>query len=283
MVAPVPFVTTIASDPEEAVLLLMLRADPVVAPLILINTSVVDAVIEELVMVSVKSAAAAIDTDVNVALPDLPLTTTGPDAAPEAWDEVKRIPVPVVDATKFPFVVVIAPRVAVNVVVAVREPGAVIAAGKLKVMVLPEPVDVIWFAVPKRLKLPAVGLSAPPDPPVKVAASAVPGVIDPVIVDPDPANASAPDPVMVIFPAVGDLAPPEFPVTVETRAVPGVMEPVSVDPDPAKARAPEPITLIFPADGLIAPPELPVKESTGPLTPPCSAQVAVLEATLTRI
>lgn len=122
VVAPVPLVTTIARDPEEAVLLLMLKADPVVAPLMLIITSVVEAVIAEFVMVNVRSAAAAIDTVVNVALPDLPLTTTGPEAAPEACEEFNRIPVPTVLATKFPFVVVIAPEVAVIVVAAVKDP-----------------------------------------------------------------------------------------------------------------------------------------------------------------
>jgi hypothetical protein len=46
-------------------------------------TSVVEAVIDELVIVKVKSAAAAIETVVNVALPDRPFTTTGEAATPE--------------------------------------------------------------------------------------------------------------------------------------------------------------------------------------------------------
>lgn len=82
VLAPVPFVTTIASEVAEAVLLLILSADPVVAPLMLIKTSVVEPVMDELVMVKVKSAAAAIETEVKVARPDRPLTTTGPEAAP---------------------------------------------------------------------------------------------------------------------------------------------------------------------------------------------------------
>ena len=122
VVAPVPLVTTIARDPEEAVLLFMQRADPVVAPLMLTNTSVVEAVIAELVIVRVRSAAAAIETEVKVALPDLPLTTTGDAAAPDACEEFRRIPVPAAVATKFPSVVVIAPNVAVSVVEVVREP-----------------------------------------------------------------------------------------------------------------------------------------------------------------
>lgn len=84
VVAPVPFVTTIAKEPAEAVLLLMLSAEPVVAPLIESMTSVVEAVTDELVIVKVKSAAAAIDTDVKVARPERPFTTTGEAAAPEA-------------------------------------------------------------------------------------------------------------------------------------------------------------------------------------------------------
>jgi hypothetical protein len=62
----------------------MLKAEPVVAPLIEIITSVVEAVIAELVIVSVKSAPAAIETELNVARPDLPFTTTGEAAAPDA-------------------------------------------------------------------------------------------------------------------------------------------------------------------------------------------------------
>jgi hypothetical protein len=77
-------VTTIAKEPAEAVLLLILNAEPVVAPLMESITSVVEAVIEEFVIVRVKSAAAAIETEVKVARPDLPLTTTGEAAAPES-------------------------------------------------------------------------------------------------------------------------------------------------------------------------------------------------------
>src|SRR5258708_25498483 len=66
VLAPVPFVTTIARDPEDAVLLLMLSAEPVVAPLILRRTSVIEAVIAEVVIVNVKSAAAAMLTLVKV-------------------------------------------------------------------------------------------------------------------------------------------------------------------------------------------------------------------------
>lgn len=84
VVAPVPLVTTIARDPADAVELLMQRAAPVVAPLMLNITSVVEAVIDELVIVKVRSAAAAIETVVKVARPDLPLTTTGDAATPDA-------------------------------------------------------------------------------------------------------------------------------------------------------------------------------------------------------
>ena len=86
----------------------MLNAEPVVAPLMLNNTCVVDAVIDELVIVNVRSAAAAIDTDVNVARPDLPFTTTGDAAAPDAEGEFNSNPAPAVELTKLP--------VAVNVV-----------------------------------------------------------------------------------------------------------------------------------------------------------------------
>lgn len=201
VVAPVPFVTTIAKDPADAVLLLILRADPVVAPLILSITSVVEAVIAEFVIVNVRSAAAAIETEVNVALPDLPLTTTGEAAAPLACAELRRIPVPAAVPTKFPLVAVMLPKVAVievpaftcpavatilpvvdvipvpavtvvvaaRVVVVTSDPGAIIAEGSEEVIVEPAPVVVIWLAVPKRFMLPAVGLIAPPESPVRVA------------------------------------------------------------------------------------------------------------------
>jgi hypothetical protein len=61
-----------------------------------------------------------------------------------------------------------------KVVVVVKLPGAVIAAGRVSVTVLPDPAVVIWLAVPKILIFPAVGLKAPPDDAVIVAIS--PGV-----------------------------------------------------------------------------------------------------------
>ena len=50
---------------------------------------------------------------------------------------------PAVPRTKFPLVAVIAPEVAVRVVVVVREPGVVIAEGRDQVIVEPDPVVVI--------------------------------------------------------------------------------------------------------------------------------------------
>jgi hypothetical protein len=88
------------------------------------------------------------------------------------------------ETTAFP-VVTVRPVPAVSVVVVVKEPGVVIALGKLNVIVLPEPVDVIWLAVPNRFMFPAVGLSAPPDPPVKVT-------IAPVV--PEPNEIQLPEP-----------------------------------------------------------------------------------------
>lgn len=185
MVAPVPLVTTIARDPEDAVLLLMLKADPVVAPLIESITIVEEAVIEEFVRVKVRSAAAAIDTDVKVARPDLPFTTTGEAAVPEAEAEVKRIPVPEVDPTKLPLVAVILPRVAVivvpalsavpaaNVVVVANDPGAMIVVGNETVAVVPTVVTVIWLAVPR------TELIVPEDPPsICQLAERVPPALD---------------------------------------------------------------------------------------------------------
>lgn len=81
---------------------------------------------------------------------------------------------PAVFSTTFPFVAVMLPNVdvilvpAIIAVVAVTDPGATIADGKDKVIVLPDPVEVIWLAVPRIFMFPPVGLNAPPEPPVNV-------------------------------------------------------------------------------------------------------------------
>lgn len=85
-------------------MLLIPNAEPLVAPLIEIRTMVEEDVIEEFVSVRVISNVAGIETDVKVALPDLPFTTTGDAAAPDAEGEVKRIPFPDVPAIKLPLV-----------------------------------------------------------------------------------------------------------------------------------------------------------------------------------
>ena len=138
-----PLVTTIAKDEAEAVLLLIDSAEPVVAPLMESITIVEDPVIEEFVKVKVRSAAAAILTVVKVTVPDRPLTTTAPDAAPELVGDVSSKPVPEVVATKLPLDAVIAPDVAVKVVDAVTDVGATKPDGIDRVTVLPLPTDVI--------------------------------------------------------------------------------------------------------------------------------------------
>jgi hypothetical protein len=58
-------------------------------------------------------------------------------------------------------------------VVAVREPGVVIAAGRERVTVAPEAAVVIWLAVPAILMLPPEGVAVP-ESPVKVATAPEP-------------------------------------------------------------------------------------------------------------
>jgi hypothetical protein len=73
---------------------------------------------------------------------------------------------PVVTVNPVPAVIVV---VEATVVVATIDPGAIKAAGILKVIVVPDPDDVIWDAVPNKLILPAAdGDKAPPLPPVSV-------------------------------------------------------------------------------------------------------------------
>jgi hypothetical protein len=98
-----------------------------------------------------------------------------PEVPIEALDPVfTRSLLPAVLRTRFPLVAVMAPRVAVKVVVAAMEPGAIKVLGTLKVIVLPEPVVVISFEVPAKVILPAEGEIAPPDPPVRVLRSPAP-------------------------------------------------------------------------------------------------------------
>ena len=100
----------------------MVSAEFVVAPDKEAMSRVEDPVIDVFAIVRVKSAFAASETVVKVIDPTRPLHVTVPLAAPDPVTGVKRTPVPEVDATKFPFVAVIAPRVAVIVVAAVRDP-----------------------------------------------------------------------------------------------------------------------------------------------------------------
>lgn len=73
-------------------------------------------------------------------------------------------PLAAVEATKSPLVAVILPEVAVTVVVAVTDPGAVIAEGRDSVRVDPEAAVVIWFAVPATVITPALGSALPVSP-----------------------------------------------------------------------------------------------------------------------
>ena len=157
VVAPVPFVTTHAQVFADVVTLFMLRAAPVVAPDMLNSSLVLEPAIEVLPMVRVKSAAAAIDTLLKVTEPTRPLQFTVPDAAPVPVATLNETPLPAAEDTKLPLVAVISPKVAVMVVVAVTEPGAVRALARAKVIWFVPPTDVIWFAVPLRLIVPPVG------------------------------------------------------------------------------------------------------------------------------
>ena len=168
-----------------------------VAPCRLYSTWVPDPVIAEFVIVRVRSAPPAMLTVLNTAIPALELRTSGEAAAPEAVLELKRNPVPAVDPTKFPFVAVTAPSVAVTVVAEVIDPtvvemfpadatilpvvavipvppvsvvteaidpGAMKVEGIVKVTVAPDAAVVISFAVPASFILPATGVAVPVSP-----------------------------------------------------------------------------------------------------------------------
>jgi hypothetical protein len=85
------------------------------------------------------------------------------------WPAVASI-LPVVAVTPVPPVTVV---VAARVVVVVRDPGAVMAAGRVKVTVAPDAAVVIWLAVPAILILLPTGVAVPVSP-VNVERSVVP-------------------------------------------------------------------------------------------------------------
>ena len=101
-----------------------------------------------------------------VTWPDLPFSVAV--VVPEAVPEFRTRPAPAADATKFPVVAVMLPVVAVKPVAEVVVPANDGEDGTEKVIVLPDPVVVIWFAVPASVMLFAEGLIAPPVPPVSV-------------------------------------------------------------------------------------------------------------------
>ena len=81
------------------------------------------------------------------------------DVPTEALDPVAiTILFPAVPKLKFPFVAVIFPNVAVNVVVAVTEPGAVTALGRETIAAPVVGDTVTWFDVPE-----TESTLAPPD------------------------------------------------------------------------------------------------------------------------
>lgn len=206
--APVPLVITMADEPAEFVTDLMLNAEPVVVPDKLYKMLVPDPVIDELVIVSVMSVAAAKEKLVKAATPTLPLHTRGLAAAPEDDVGVKRRPVPAVDATKFPFVAVIAPAVAVSVVEAVKAPVTAVAptsetpAVALPIVVVAVPVALIE-AVPACVKAPKVLNPVTPSVELTVAV--------PVI---------ARRPVRVVFPVALPRASVPVPVPIAVAAAP---------------------------------------------------------------
>lgn len=97
-------------------------------------------------------------------------------AVPRTRLPLVAVTLPVVAMTPVPPVTVVPATTVVpeaRVVVVVREPGVVIAAGRLNVTVDPEAAVVIWLAVPAILMLPPEGVAVPLSP-VRVLNSMVP-------------------------------------------------------------------------------------------------------------
>jgi len=203
IIQPITDTSVVATDPELAVTKLLITNDVAAVMVPTLNMPKAAAPVEPtdcLVSIMIELAVTAV-----VLIVAVPLTrvTVPKELAPAVVVEatlLDTILFPAVPRTKLPFVAVIAPRVAVRVVpavtdpavatmlpvvdvipvpavtvvvaardvVVVSEPGAVIADGKVHVRVLPEPVTVIWLAVPSVLMFPAVGEIAPPESPVRV-------------------------------------------------------------------------------------------------------------------
>lgn len=108
-----------------------------------------------------------------ISVPAVTVVVAETDVPAETEPAVAEM-LPVVAVRPVPAVIVV---VDVMEVVDVMLPGATKVAERLKVSLLAPPVTVIWFAVPRREKLPAKGTSAPPLSPVMVT-------IAPVVPDP---------------------------------------------------------------------------------------------------
>ncbi len=112
---------------------------------------------------------------VAVTLPVVAVTPVPPVTVPlaETLPEDAAI-LPVVAVMPVPAVMVVAEDIEVPewiVVVEAMDPGATKVAGIDQVIVLPDPVVVIWFVVPSRLMFPPVGVTATALSPVRVKRS----------------------------------------------------------------------------------------------------------------
>lgn len=128
-------------------------------------------VVARLNRITLDVVQADVVTVTDPGVPDIAaVTPTESLAAVDAW--ITSL-LPAEPRTRLPLVAVIAPDVAVSVVVAVTDPGAVRALAKANVTVDPLPVVVIWLAVPARVMALPDGV-ADPEPALTVLIPEVP-------------------------------------------------------------------------------------------------------------
>lgn len=203
IIQPITDTSVVATEPEFAVTNELITKDVLATIVPTLNIPSAAAPVDPtdcLVSIIIELAVTAVV--LIVAVPPTSVTVPNELAPAVVVDATfeETILFPAVPKTRLPLVAVISPNVAVNVVpavtdpavaamlpvvavipvpavivvvaardvVVVKEPGAVIADGNDQVRVLPEPVTVIWLAVPSVLILPAVGEIAPPESPVRV-------------------------------------------------------------------------------------------------------------------
>jgi len=223
----------------------MVRAAPVVPPVNQYPHCVEEPAIEVLEIVIENVAPAAMEGVVIVTCPTRPFRVAV--VVPDTVVDVNWNPLPAVEETKFPFVAVMFPSVAVRLVEAVRDPVTAVFPVAFPIFTAPvPPVPIVVTADPEVLMFVVPVMAAPPA-----------DTVSPPVVATRPAEAVK-DPVTAVFPVA-------FPIF--TAPVPPV--PMVVTPEPEVLIVVVPVMAKPPAV-TVRPPDVTVR--------PVPAVIVVVEA-----